>query len=123
MKFCPYCGTEQADDSAAFCMECGKPLPEKAVQQQTDVGDSESKEKKKRKKQSNRKAGKARKGVEAQPLFTQDDGYDGYYDDVLPADLAQVSQTVDPQLIKRVVALAVGAILIIAACVAIMYLL
>ena len=52
-----------------------------------------------------------------------DDGYDGYYDDVLPEDINAVGQGIDKQLVKKVAALGISAMLIIAACVAIMYML
>ena len=49
--------------------------------------------------------------------------YDGYYDDVLPTDSGYAKQGIDKELIKRIAGLVVGAIIVISACVAIMYLL
>lgn len=123
MKFCPYCGAEQMDDSAVFCMECGKPFPEKAVRSDMGNANQELAEKKKRKRKPSQKARKIKKPGQEQLLTQKEDGYDGYYDDVLPADQDQAGQTLDRQLIKKVAALAVGAMLVIIACVAIMYLL
>ena len=52
-----------------------------------------------------------------------DDGYDGYYDDVLPPDLDREREGLDKELIKKIVALGVGVVLIIAMCVVMMYVL
>lgn len=123
MKFCPYCGAEQMDDSAVFCMECGIPFPEKAVRSDMGNANQELAEKKKRKRKPSQMARKIKKPDQEHLLTQKEDGYDGYYDDVLPADQDQAGQTLDRQLIKKVAALAVGAMLVIIACVAIMYLL
>ena len=52
-----------------------------------------------------------------------DDGYDGYYDDVLPPDLDREREGLDKELIKKIVALGVGVVFIIAMCVVMMYVL
>jgi len=39
-----------------------------------------------------------------------DVNYDGYYDDVLPVDAGQQGERMDPELIKRIVLLIVGAL-------------
>ena len=52
-----------------------------------------------------------------------DDGYDGYYDDVLPPDADRVQEGVDKELIKKIIALAIGAIFIISMCVVMLYVL
>ena len=52
-----------------------------------------------------------------------DDGYDGYYDDVQPPDLDRVKEGLDKELIKKIVALSVGVVFIIALCVVMMYVL
>ena len=123
MKFCPYCGIEQTDDTALFCMECGKMLPEKVVLSDMGNSNQELAEQKKRKKKTSQKTLKTKKSGQEQPLNLKDDGYDGYYEDILPADQDLIGQTLDRQLIKKVAALAVGVMLVIIACVAIMYLL
>lgn len=121
MKFCPYSGAKLPDDAAVFCMECGKAVPEKV--QQTEV--EEKKPPKKKRKPKKAKASKKEKQsqVPADPETPVDDGYDGYYDDVLPEDVNTVGQGIDKQLIKKVAVLGVSAMLIIIACVAIMYML
>ena len=52
-----------------------------------------------------------------------DDGYDGYYDDVLPPDLDREKEELNRELIKKIVALGVGFVFIIAMCVVMMYVL
>lgn len=74
-------------------------------------------------KRPSKKARRVKNQEENQPEVQKDDGYDGYYDDVLPVDLDRANQPLDQQLIKRVIVLAAGALLVIAACVAIMYML
>lgn len=51
-----------------------------------------------------------------------DFGYDGYYDDVLPADDAVERQQLDKTTIKNLVIIIVGVILAITICVIAMYL-
>lgn len=123
MKFCPYCGAEQMDDAAAFCLECGKPLQEKTVRSHTENTDQKHLKENKREKRTFQRTRKVKKLQQEQPEELKDNSYDGYYDDVLPVDLEQISQALDRQLIKKIVALAAGAMLVIIACVAIMYLL
>ena len=39
-----------------------------------------------------------------------DVNYDGYYDDVQPIDAGQLGERMDPELIKRIILLVVGAL-------------
>ena len=119
MKFCPYCGAELPDETIAFCAECGKALPEK--EQQSEQEEKTPPKKKKKPKKTAKK--KKQAAAPAEPETPVDDGYDGYYDDVLPEDINAVGQGIDKQLVKKVAALGISAMLIIAACVAIMYML
>lgn len=121
MKFCPYCGAEVPDDIATFCMECGKPVPEKTPQTEPEEKKTFKKKRKSKKEKTSRKQKPSQDPADQENPV--DDDYDGYYDDVLPEDAATEIQTVDKQLLKKVVALGIGAVLIIAACVAIMYML
>ena len=52
-----------------------------------------------------------------------DDGYDGYYNDVLPPDLDREKEGLDKELIKKIVALCVGVVFIIGICIVMMYVL
>lgn len=49
--------------------------------------------------------------------------YDGYYDDVLPPDADCIQDGIDTELIKKVAAVIIGVILVIAMCVAMLYVL
>lgn len=132
MKFCPYCGAELANGEAPFCSECGKSLsgviPENA---QTESENKPIKRKPDRKRQKAKKKGKHLPTVPAEPssvsdenqVFSQDDGYDGYYDDVPPLDEGSHREGIDKDLLKKIAALVIGVLVIVAACVALMYLL
>lgn len=122
MKFCPYCGSELAGEDAVFCMECGKQMPERNPQEsespQNDV------EEKGHQEDTPDSQPVLDEGETQEPVETDPDaGYDGYYDDVMPDDHGNIRTGVDKQLIKRIVVLAVSVVLIICACVAIMYIL
>ena len=88
-----------------------RPEPEKAPKEKSSA-------KKGRKKKTPKK--KAAPVVDEHPV---DDGYDGYYDDVQPPDLDRVKEGLDKELIKKIVALSVGVVFIIALCVVMMYVL
>ena len=49
------------------------------------------------------------------------DGYDGYYEDVIPVDNGGTRQGVDVTLVKKVSALVAGVLFVVGACVSIMY--
>lgn len=51
------------------------------------------------------------------------DDYDGYYEDVRPVDEGRLKEGLDQNLIKKIILLAASALLIVGACVALMYLL
>ena len=89
-----------------------RPEPEK-----TPKVEPSTKKKGRKKKASNKKATRV---VDEPPI---DDGYDGYYDDVQPPDLDRVKEGLDKELIKKIVALSVGVVFIIALCVVMMYVL
>lgn len=52
-----------------------------------------------------------------------ENAYDGYYDDVLPPDADRIQDGIDTELIKKVAAVIIGVILVIAMCVAMLYVL
>ena len=129
MKYCPYCGADLADSAASFCMECGKSLPT------AEGGQKKPKEKpvkaqkpmeKKRKHPSPKPQKKHEKPVGEHvggAFHPKDDGYDGYYDDVLPSDAGKLKEGPDMELVKKVSAVAGVMLLIVILCVVAMYLL
>lgn len=131
MKYCPNCGAAFSDGTASFCSECGKQLAvNDAVGEHVADTDktlnATGKKKKKTKKdkpvkqKKSKKEKKALKEVIDEPV---DDGYDGYYNDVLPPDLDRVKEGLDKELVKKVVAVAVGVVFIISMCVVMLYVL
>ena len=52
-----------------------------------------------------------------------DEDYDGYYEDIMPADNGHTRDRLDPELIKRAVLIAAGAFVIIILSVFLMYVL
>lgn len=53
----------------------------------------------------------------------QEDEYDGYYDDVLPADAGRFSEGIDRGLVKKIILIIGVVLLVVGACVLMMYLL
>lgn len=131
MKYCPYCGADLPDGAASFCMECGKSLPIADGGQKKTEADIIRQKKDTRKKDAthsgaprkkHKKAETAREHTTDAPS-PKDDGYDGYYDDVLPPDAGKLKEGVDTELVKKIVAVAGVMLLIVSLCVAAMYLL
>lgn len=126
MKYCPYCGEELCDDKAPFCAECGKPIPERKPQaeRKTEADPGPTIE-------PDQTQSEQVEEQDQERVFSPEDGheehfpdcYDGYYDDVIPDDHGNIRTTVDKQLIKKIAVLGISVILIIGACVAIMYIL
>lgn len=132
MKYCPYCGTDLAKEDAAFCMECGKQLSVKEEKPGPEQAPAPTKPKKstqakkKREKKSKQPKEKRKRKTEALPEVVGepvDDGYDGYYNDVLPPDLDREKEGLDKELIKKIVALCVSVVFIIGICIVMMYVL
>ena len=131
MKYCTNCGATLEDSTASFCADCGKPLSSgsgESVMNTVENKKAKHKEtkKKKPKKEKVKKQKKTKKKDEVleeivgEPV---DDGYDGYYDDVIPPDTDRVKEGLDKELIKKIVALSVGVIFIISMCVVMLYVL
>ena len=132
MKFCPYCGADLLKEDAAFCAECGKHLSaaEEVPSQAHEASSqdfAQSREQKAPRKGSKKcKNPKQKKEeiplpeIEGEPV---DDGYDGYYNDVLPPELDREKEGLDKELIKKISILAVAVIFIIGLCVVMMYVL
>ena len=141
MRYCPYCGAELPGLGISFCAECGKQLPP-GTQSQTDTAASppvaDPSRKRKKKPASSRLKRGAKKGpgssIEGAPterLSSQsgeeepaapdpDADYDGYYDDIVPADAGAVRPGMDREMIKKIILLVVGALLLIGLCVVLM---
>lgn len=118
MKYCPYFGVVLPDNVVFFCPECGKSLPENTPN--TLASDKHAKEKKSRKKPHKEKSA-PEKCPKTEP--PPEDDYDGYYDDRLPIDEDHRLDGLDKNIIKKVVALVLCLLVIIGACVAILYVL
>lgn len=130
MKYCPYCGAGFSDGTVSFCSECGKKLPEeKTVPPEAKEQSKKLAKKQKRKKEKKEKDKKDTKKKKAPKEIPEvmgeavDDGYDGYYNDVLPPDTDRVKDGLDKELIKKIVALCIGVTVIILMCVALLYIL
>lgn len=130
MKYCPYCGAGFSDGTVSFCSECGKKLPEeKAVPPEAKEQSNKVAKKQKRKMEKKEKPKKDTKKKKAAKEIPEvmgeavDDGYDGYYNDVLPPDTDRVKDGLDKELVKKIVALCIGVTVIILMCVALLYIL
>lgn len=130
MKYCPYCGAGFSDGTVSFCSECGKKLPEEktmppeAKEQSNKV--AKKQKRKKEKKEKHKKDTKKKMAAKEIPEVmgeAVDDGYDGYYNDVLPPDTDRVKDGLDKELVKKIVALCIGVTVIILMCVALLYIL
>ena len=130
MKYCPYCGAGFSDGTVSFCTECGKKLseektvPPEAKEQSKKV--AKKQKRKKEKKEKHKKDAKKKKPEKEIPEVmgeAVDDGYDGYYNDVLPPDTDRVKDGLDKELVKKIVALCIGVTVIILMCVALLYVL
>ena len=130
MKYCPYCGAGFSDGTVSFCSDCGKKLPEpkeeaakKESPQKVITKKSKPMKEKKEKRKKEPKKKKEKKDIPEIMGEAVDDGYDGYYNDVLPPDIDRVKDGLDKELIKKIVALCGGVTVIILMCVALLYVL
>ena len=116
MNFCPNCGEKLEGIQADCCPACGCIFEEES---------GPPKEKAKHKptfhalRQRLAPSKRDEPEMEAGPA---EDGYDGYYEDVPPMDEGRDREGIEPETVKKIAVLAAGALLIIAACVARMYL-
>ncbi len=126
MKYCPYCGEALADPQVSFCPECGKTLAGVVPHSDSERSAPEKNQNRAAKRKKDRKRKSARSAspeMEATKGSSQDEGYDGYYDDILPSDDGGSREGIDKGLVKKIVLLLGIVLLVIGACVAMMYLL
>ena len=131
MKYCPYCGADLPDSNALFYSECGAKMPPhetgKTEPLRADMRPASQEPKpetykgKKKKEKKKKPAPKQPSSQPAEVIPTEDDGYDGYYDDVQPPDLDRSLEGIDKELVKKVVVLGVCVLLIISLCVVLLY--
>lgn len=132
MKFCPYCGADLLESNVLFCAHCGKKLPpheagltEPLTEDMRPASQVPKEETYKGKKKKDRKK-KVPQKKPVQPIeetTREDDGYDGYYDDVQPPDLDRTREGIDKELVKKIIILGVSVLLIISLCVVLLYVL
>lgn len=151
MKFCPYCGTERLSEEAVFCMGCGKRLPD-GKSKPARREERKHERKPERKKQSKPNDYESEDLLElyagehiddtVQDEYVSDmheevkqyappvrkkrkpvDDYDGYYDDVIPYDKGKVREDNILELAKKVFMIIIAALIIVAICVVMMYVL
>ncbi|MDO4286385.1 MAG: zinc ribbon domain-containing protein [Eubacteriales bacterium] len=94
-----------------------------AVEQ--SVSQKKSASRKKRKKAAEKARSKKKSGRQDQQPEDEkpEEDYDGYYNDILPVDEGRLKEGMDQQLVQKIIVLAVSALLVVGACVAMMYLL
>ena len=131
MKFCPYCGADLLDSKVLFCAQCGAKLPPHEAGRTEPLKEDmrpASQEPKPRTYKGKKKK-RRQQEPEGQPAMPKDesttevDGYDGYYDDVLPPDLDRTRDGIDKDLVKKIIVVGVCVVLIISLCVVMMYVL
>lgn len=153
MKYCPYCGTVLVDGAVSFCAECGKALPvsekNEEILEKSNQSEQQGKSKPQQEIQHEKESRRRKKGEkevdmsgekkirQPEPLqrpkqqsespavtsSVPEDDYDGYYDDILPADEGRYSEGIDRGLVKKIVLIIGMVLLIVGACVMMMYLL
>ena len=108
MKYCPYCGAVLVNGAVSFCAECGKALPETEKKEEIHEPPNPPKQK--------------TESLGARRPVPKDD-YDGYYDDILPIDEGRFSEGIDRMMIKKILFIIGMVLLIVGACIVMMYLL
>lgn len=126
MKVCPDCGAELMDQEATMCPACGKQLSDQHENEhpseETVKGDAaQASPDGKKKRKWLRKLTKEAPPIPEVMGEPVDDGYDGYYNDVLPPDLDRIKEGLDKELIKRIIMLIIAVVLVISCCVTLMY--
>ena len=117
MNHCSICGAALNDSTTSFCSECKHQL--------TGAADKDQMARKDKRKKKHRKHKKNKTDAPLQEIMGEavDDGYDGYYNDVLPPDTDRIKDGLDKDLIRNIVALTVAVLFIISMCVVMLYIL
>ena len=142
MKYCPNCGASLTGGAVPFCAECGKRLPVARSAQSMRRETAKPTTAPRSQARTNTKKQNATKPAPSKPVPQKripkpdkcatcpylamyadsvrklepdllDDGYDGYYDDVTPIDDGRIPEQKDPELLKRIILIAGGALAII----------
>lgn len=115
MKYCPYCGASILGSAVFFCAECGKELPGRKDTAHSDPRSDRQSPRPKKAQRSRKSSSSGSPVSKSQRNLSQvqDEGYDGYYDDVQPVDAGQMGEPMDPELVKRIGLLILGAVGII----------
>lgn len=131
MKSCTDCGAELMDQEATMCPACGKQLSDQheneRPSEETVKGDADrsSPDGKKKKgwcgKHLKRKRGQDKLPIPEIQGEAVEDGYDGYYDDVLPPDLDRIAEGPDRELIKNIILLIIAVVIVISGCITLLY--
>lgn len=118
MELCPNCSAKLKADAASVCPKCGKALSGSNKK-------SPGKYAKKKPKKQKRTKAKKDKTENIPEIMGEavDDGYDGYYNDVLPPDTDRINEGMDKELIKNILVISICAAVIILMCVALLYVL
>ena len=139
VSFCMECGKElpikdagrvisQSDDNEGVHQETA----EFSMESEKEKADGKRSQKLLRKQNVTRKEQSVKKKRQTLNLSEEEkqtlepdpeDDYDGYYDDILPADEGRFSEGLDKNLIKKVIGIIGAVLLIVALCVLMMYML
>lgn len=125
MKFCPFCGVSLLEGAVSFCVECGEALPSMKPEEPfvEEVFEPQKQKRQQRKLRWKRPKKAERCSVVEDELaeeIIEDDGYDGYYDDVQPQDDGYLSSGVDREQLRQIIGVGGGAVVIIAALILLM---
>ena len=93
-------------------MECGKTIPVSAAKVEKEDRRTESANSKSKRKRT-RKQNEKRATAETHDPQAYQDGYDGYYNDVIPADNGVGHEKLDKNLVKRIILVGVVALAIV----------
>lgn len=112
MKYCPYCGAGLLEGAVSFCAECGKEIPRGKPKNESASKNTQRGEK---------KTSKTSEQSFTSDTEIMDDGYDGYYDSILPVDEGLLHESFDKVLAKKITVILAALVVVIIAYVILMY--